>query len=94
MTQELIAQLSQVGGLRVIARPSVIGYGGGIKSPTEIGRELGVETVLQGSVHNRFFLALVLVQTQQYDEGPLSPGRPGAGGSFQQDTLRGATSRR
>ena len=50
MTQELIAQLSRIGGLRVIARPSVMGYRGGSKNPTEIGRELAVETVLHGSV--------------------------------------------
>jgi TolB-like protein/Flp pilus assembly protein TadD len=51
MTQELIAQLSRIGGLRVIARSSVMGYSGGIRNPTEIGRELAVETVLHGSVH-------------------------------------------
>ena len=50
LTQELIAQLSKIGGLRVIARSSVMGYRGGIKNPTEIGRELGVETVLHSSV--------------------------------------------
>ena len=35
MTQELIAQLSRVGGLRVIARSSVMGYKRGSKSSTE-----------------------------------------------------------
>ena len=50
MTQELIAQLSRIGGLRVIARSSVMGYSSGSKNATEIGRELAVETVLHGSV--------------------------------------------
>jgi eukaryotic-like serine/threonine-protein kinase len=51
MTEELIAQLSRIGGLRVIARSSVMGYSGATKNPTEVGRELAVETVLHGSVH-------------------------------------------
>ena len=42
MTQELIAQLSRIGGLRVIARSSVMGYSGGSKNATEMGRELSV----------------------------------------------------
>jgi serine/threonine protein kinase/tetratricopeptide (TPR) repeat protein len=70
MTQELIAQLSKIGGLRVIARPSVMGYGGIAKNPTEVGRELGVETVLQGSVRKaggqlQISMQLVAAQTQE-----------------------------
>jgi tetratricopeptide (TPR) repeat protein len=37
----------------------------------------------------RFFLALVLIQKQQYDEALAALDQPGAGGSLQQDTLRG-----
>jgi serine/threonine-protein kinase len=52
LTDELIAQLSRIGGLRVVARSSVMGYKHGNKSAAEIGRELAVETVLRGTVHN------------------------------------------
>ena len=37
----------------------------------------------------RFFLALVLIQKQQYDEALSAMDEPGAGGSLQQETLRG-----
>ena len=50
MTQELITQLSRIGGLRIIARSSVMRIQGSGKNATEIGRELAVETVLCGSV--------------------------------------------
>lgn len=50
MTEELIGALSKVGGLRVIARSSAMRYKGGAKSVTEIGRELNVDTVIEGSV--------------------------------------------
>ena len=50
MTDELIAQLSRIAGLRVIARSSVAGHQGKSKKPSEIGRELAVDTVLHGSV--------------------------------------------
>ena len=50
MTEELIATLSRIGSLGVIARTSVIRYKGLTKSVTEIGRDLNVGTVLEGSV--------------------------------------------
>ena len=50
MTEELISRLSQVRGLDVIARTSVMQYKGKGKSVADIGRELNVETVLEGSV--------------------------------------------
>jgi tetratricopeptide (TPR) repeat protein len=37
----------------------------------------------------RFFLALVLIQKQQYDEALSALDEPGAGGGLQQETLRG-----
>ena len=67
MTAELIAQLSGIGGLRVIARSSVMGYNGRSKNPTEIGRELAVETVLQGSVRkagDQLQISMHLVDTR------------------------------
>lgn len=50
MTEEIIARLSQIRGLDVIARTSVMQYKGKSKSVAEIGRELNVGTVLEGSV--------------------------------------------
>jgi adenylate cyclase len=50
MTEELIATMSRVGGLKVIARTSVMGYKGGQKKISDVARELEVGTVLEGSV--------------------------------------------
>ena len=50
MTEELIDRLSQVGGLRVIARTSVMGYKKKEKKVSEIAKELGVGTLVEGSV--------------------------------------------
>jgi len=50
MTEELISTMSKIGGLRVIARTSVMGYKRGEKKIGEIARELNVGTVLEGSV--------------------------------------------
>lgn len=50
LTEELIANLSLVPGLKVIARTSVLGYKKGEKKVATIGKELGVGTVVEGSV--------------------------------------------
>jgi TolB-like protein/DNA-binding SARP family transcriptional activator/Flp pilus assembly protein TadD len=50
MTEELISRLSRLHALRVIARTSVTPYKGNDKGIAEIGRELNVGTVLEGSV--------------------------------------------
>ena len=50
MTEELITQLSQIHGLTVIARTSVMKYKGTLKDVATIGRELRVGTILEGSV--------------------------------------------
>jgi TolB-like protein len=50
MTEELIADLSQVSALRVISRTSVMQYKGTKKSMPEIARELKVDGVIEGSV--------------------------------------------
>jgi TolB-like protein/Tfp pilus assembly protein PilF len=50
MTEELIATLSRIAGLRVIARTSAMRFKGAGKTVAEIGRELRVRTVLEGSV--------------------------------------------
>ncbi len=50
MTEELITVLSQVQGLRVIARTSVDRYRNKDRGVAQIGRELGVGSLLEGSV--------------------------------------------
>lgn len=50
LTEELITVLSQLRELRVIARTSVMQYKSTPKSVSQIGSELGVASVLEGSV--------------------------------------------
>jgi len=69
MTEELIAQLSQIHGLTVIARTSVMKYKGTLKDVATIGRELRVGTLLEGSVRRmdnqvRISAQLIDVATQ------------------------------
>jgi TolB-like protein/predicted Ser/Thr protein kinase len=50
-TDELIGQLAQIGALRVISRRSVMQYKGVKKPLPEIARELKVDAVVEGTVH-------------------------------------------
>jgi len=64
LTEELIFTLSKVSGLQVIALTSVMKYRGAKKAVSEIGSELGVGTVLEGSVRkagNRLRITLQLI---------------------------------
>ena len=62
LTEELIANLSLVPGLKVIARTSVIGYKKTEKKVGVIGKELGVGTVVEGSVRRAASKIRVTVQ--------------------------------
>ncbi len=69
MTEELISSLSSIEGLTVIARTSVMRYKGTTKGVEEIGRDLSVGTVLEGSVRKagerlRITVQLIDVQNQ------------------------------
>ncbi len=71
LTEELISVLSQVRGLSVIARTSVLPYKTAPKSVAQVGAELGVDTVLEGSVRKagsrlRITLQLIDVPTQRH----------------------------
>jgi serine/threonine protein kinase/tetratricopeptide (TPR) repeat protein len=71
MTEELITDLSQIGSLRVISRTSAMTYKGTKKRVPEIGRELGVDAVLEGSVQKsggrvRITAQLVRAATDQH----------------------------
>ena len=50
MTDELITQLAQINGLRVISRTTAMQYKGTRKSVPEIGRELHVDGIVEGTV--------------------------------------------
>ena len=50
MTDELTTDLAQFGRLRVISRTSAMHYKGASKTAPEIGRELGVDTLIEGTV--------------------------------------------
>ena len=50
LTEELITRLSQVGGLKVIARTSVMNYKKKEMNASEIGTALGAGTLVEGSV--------------------------------------------
>lgn len=66
LTEELIAVLSQIKGLRVISRTSVSQYRESTKSVAEIGNELGVDSVLEGSVRkagNQLRITAQLIDT-------------------------------
>lgn len=70
LTEELITVLSQLGGLRVIARTSVMPYKSTSKGVSEIGAELRVSSVLEGSVRkagNRLRVTAQLIQVESED---------------------------
>jgi TolB-like protein/DNA-binding winged helix-turn-helix (wHTH) protein/Tfp pilus assembly protein PilF len=50
MTDELINDLAQLGGLRVTSRTSVMRYKGGTKTVPQIAQELGVDALIEGTV--------------------------------------------
>ncbi len=71
MTEELISVLSQVQGLRVIARTSVDRYKGRERSISQIAKELGVGSLMEGSVRKagdkvRVTVQLVDAETEEH----------------------------
>src|SRR5512143_1770292 len=71
MTEELITGLTQIRSLRVISRTSAMQYKGTKKQVPEIGRELNVDAVLEGSVQRsgqrvRITAQLVRAGTDQH----------------------------
>jgi adenylate cyclase len=80
MTEELISTISNMSELSVISRTSVMGYKGTSKKIREIGQELEVGSVLEGSVRKAGNMIRVTVQlisvendkhlwAQSYDRG-------------------------
>ncbi|HEV2389424.1 MAG TPA: adenylate/guanylate cyclase domain-containing protein [Nitrososphaerales archaeon] len=72
MTEELITALSKVSGLTVIARTSVMQYKTAPKRISEIGRELNVGTLIEGSVRKASNKVRITVQmVDSRNEGHL-----------------------
>ncbi|MCI4372178.1 MAG: adenylate/guanylate cyclase domain-containing protein [Thermoplasmata archaeon] len=70
LTEELITVLSQLEGLRVIARTSVMQYKATPKAVSQIARELGVSSILEGSVRkagNRLRITAQLIDASSQD---------------------------
>jgi TolB-like protein/Flp pilus assembly protein TadD len=70
LTDELTTALARISGLKVIARASAALYKGSEKRPAEIARELGVATLVTGSVLRaggrvRYSAALVSADTER-----------------------------
>jgi len=71
LTEEIINTLSSIPGLNVIARTSVMKYKQANKSVSEIGRELKVGTILEGSV--RKARSRLRITIQLIDVGSEAP---------------------
>ena len=71
ITEDIIAEVASVEGLRVISRTSVMQYRGSERSIPQIGRELGVDVILEGSVRRvgedvRIVATLIDAQTDEH----------------------------
>ncbi|MEX2116955.1 MAG: protein kinase [Bacteroidota bacterium] len=69
MTEQLITNLSNLPGLKVIASQSVMRLRDSEKSPKEIGAELGVAYVLQGSIRRSGGMIRTAVQLIRAEDG-------------------------
>jgi adenylate cyclase len=70
MTEELISTLSKVGGLKIIARTSIMGYKKSNKKINDIANELGADTILEGSVRKageRLRITVQLIDSKSAD---------------------------
>ena len=66
MTEDILTELSKIQDLMVISRTTIMKYKGTTKSLKEIGKELGVATILEGSVRrigNRVRITGQLINT-------------------------------
>lgn len=69
MTETLITSLSKIDGLKVISRSSVFRYKNKDLTPQEIGNQLGVAAVLEGSVRNVGNSVRVAVRLVSVEDG-------------------------
>jgi TolB-like protein/Tfp pilus assembly protein PilF len=67
MTEDIIAQLSRIASLSVIARASVMRFKGASKRPREVGNDLGATHIVDGSVRragSRLRIVAQLIDTR------------------------------
>jgi adenylate cyclase len=67
MTEEIITRLSKISELKVASRSTVLRYKGSGIDPRDVGRELGVRSVLEGSVRkfgNRVRITAQLINAE------------------------------
>ncbi len=69
ITEEVINSLTQVEGVRVAARTSAFAFGDGRADVREVGRRLGVATVLEGSVRKSGGKLRITVQLANASDG-------------------------
>ncbi len=69
LAEELLNALSKIDGLKVAARTSAFAFKGGRESISEIGRALGVTTVLEGSVRSSGSRMRIAVQLSNAADG-------------------------
>src|SRR5207244_9916873 len=62
MTEEMITKLSEISDLKVIARTSIMNYKGKEKGVSQIGKELAVGSIVEGSVRKAGSKIRVTVQ--------------------------------
>jgi serine/threonine protein kinase/cytochrome c-type biogenesis protein CcmH/NrfG len=65
--EDILTNLAKIGDLKVISRTSVMGYRGKTSNVREIGKALGVSTVLEGSVRragNRVRVSVQLINAE------------------------------
>ncbi|MBI3474504.1 MAG: winged helix-turn-helix domain-containing protein [Acidobacteria bacterium] len=71
VTESVTNKLSQIAGLRVMARSTVFHYQGKEGDPRAVGRELGVRAVLAGHVLQHDDLMTISVELTSVDDGSL-----------------------
>jgi serine/threonine-protein kinase len=69
LTDRIIDALSQLPGLRVMARSTVFRYKGRGVTPHSIGRDLGVQTILTGRVTNRGDVVSMQIELVDTNDG-------------------------
>jgi|SRR5579872_708792 len=69
LTEEIIDALSRVPNLRVVARTSAFAFKGVGKDVREVGRELGVDGVIEGSVQEASGQIRITVQLNRVSDG-------------------------
>jgi serine/threonine protein kinase/Tfp pilus assembly protein PilF len=67
ITEDIIAELSKITGLKIFSRPTVLAYRDRPTTPSQIGQQLGASYVLAGTLRragNRLRISAQLVDTQ------------------------------